>query len=161
MRGKARAGSFIVLLTVACVPEQASPLVDTTADVAAINAVREAEVAGLSSRDPSVGYLAADAVLMPPGEPAITGIGAIRTWAEAFIQQMQSVSVNYTMTDVHVSGDWAVERYAGTLNATTTGGEAITESLKGIHVYRREPDGSWKMVYDVWNSDAPPTAPHD
>lgn len=137
------------------------PVVDTAADVAAINAVREAEVAGLTARDPSVGYLAADAVLMPPGEPAVAGIDAIRSWAEAFIAQTQSVSVNYTMTDIHVSGDWAVEHYTGTLNATMTGGEAMSETVKGIHVYRREPDGSWKMVYDVWNSDAPPTAPHD
>jgi ketosteroid isomerase-like protein len=25
--------------------------------------------------------------------------------------------------------------------------------IKGIHVYKRQADGSWQMAQDVWNSD--------
>jgi hypothetical protein len=35
----------------------------------------------------------------------------------------------------------------------------VTERIKGIHVMKRQPDGTWKIAQDVWNSDAPPTPP--
>lgn len=36
------------------------------------------------------------------------------------------------------------------------GGQPTTEVLKGLHVYRRDAGGVWKMVQDVWNSDMAP-----
>jgi ketosteroid isomerase-like protein len=32
----------------------------------------------------------------------------------------------------------------------------MPEALKGIHIYRRQADGSWKITHDAWNFDAPP-----
>ena len=161
MPGRIRSSILIFIAAAACTPpDAATPMVDTAADAAAVNAVREAEAAALSSGDVSSAYLSEDAVLMPPDAPAVVGIDAIRTWATEFMAQVSSVSVNYTDTNVTVSGDWAIETYAGTMTLTPAGGgDAMTQSVKGIHVYRREADGSWKMVYDVWNTDAPPPSP--
>lgn len=162
MRRAAHLSVTILLFATACeAPEPApAPVVDTAADEAAINAVRDAEVAGFVARDTMGAHLAADAVLMPPGEPAVVGIDAIRTWVSRFWSQVASVAVNYTSTDLTVSGDWAVERYAGTFTITpTAGADPFTETFKGIHVYRREADGSWKMVYDIWNPDSGAPAP--
>ena len=53
-------------------------------------------------------------------------------------------------------GDVAIERYSGLFTVTPkAGGDAVAENIKGIHVYRRQADGSWKMTHDVWNSDDP------
>ncbi len=72
-----------------------------------------------------------------------------------FLSQFMA-SPSYTSSDITISGDWAIERFAGTLTLTPVGGgDPMEEPLKGIHVYRRGDDGSWKMVYDVWNSDTP------
>lgn len=153
-----------LVLTAACAPPEAAPptdmaaeaVADNAAAMAAVAAVSAAELAAISSGAVDVSYLADDAVMMPPNEPAIAGIDAIRTWVEAFIGQF-SLSANYTQSNITVSGDWAFETYAGTLTLTpTAGGDAVTETIKGIHVYRKGADGMWKMVYDVWNSDAPP-----
>lgn len=35
------------------------------------------------------------------------------------------------------------------------GGDSITEAGKGLHVYRGQPDGVWKLTIDIWNADAP------
>lgn len=158
MPGTARSYILTCVLVAACAPQDtAPPPMDTAADEAAVNAVREAEVAAIASGDASGAYLSADAVMMPPGEPAVVGIEAIRAWAGEFLGMFESVEPSYTESEITVSGDWAVERYAGTITMTPGGGgEAMTEAMKGIHVYRREPDGSWKMVYDVWNTDTPP-----
>jgi ketosteroid isomerase-like protein len=61
---------------------------------------------------------------------------------------------------VTVAGDWAIQRYAYQLTLTPkAGGQSMEERGKGIHIFRRQPDGSWLIVQDIWNSDAPPAAP--
>ena len=38
----------------------------------------------------------------------------------------------------------------------SVGGQKLAEDVgKGIHVYRRQTDGTWKLQMDVWNSDRP------
>ena len=141
----------------ACAPQGEPSQEDIEADIAAVNAVREQEVAAIASGEPNTAYLAADAVLMPPNEPAVSGIDAIDAWVRDFMAQF-TATANYTSSEITVSGDWAIEHFAGTLTLTPVGGgDPMEEVIKGIHVYRREADGSWKMVYDVWNSDAPPS----
>jgi ketosteroid isomerase-like protein len=36
---------------------------------------------------------------------------------------------------------------------TPAGADPVDMTNKGIHIYKRQADGSWKMVQDVWNSD--------
>ena len=36
------------------------------------------------------------------------------------------------------------------------GGKPMTETIKGIHIYKRQSDGTWKIAQDVWNTDPPP-----
>ena len=89
------------------------------------------------------------------GESPAREIQTPGEWIRDFLSQY-TASLSYTSSDITVSGDWAIERFAGTLTLTPVGGgDPMEEPLKGIHVYRRGDDGSWKMVYDVWNSDTP------
>jgi uncharacterized protein (TIGR02246 family) len=141
---------------VACSP--ATPSIDTAADTRAINAVRDREIAAFSAGavDSHLVVLTGDAVLMPPNEPAVAGTDAIRTWAQNVATQF-AVSGQYTDSQIRVMGDWAIERYTGLLTVTPkAGGPAVEERLKGIHVYQRQSDGSWRIAQDIWNTDAPP-----
>lgn len=131
---------------------------DTRADVAAINEVREREIALVATSDANrlLTVFTSDAVMMPPNEPAVHGQDAMRKWAEATFAQV-SMSGRYTTSDVTVSGDWAVDRFAGVLTMTPKGGgSAIEETIKGVHIMKRQPDGTWRIALDVWNPDAPP-----
>jgi ketosteroid isomerase-like protein len=151
--------AFLALVALACAKPSAQ--VDTAADVQAISAVREREISAFSSGvvDSLVAVYTSDVVMMPPNEPMINGAEAVRTWAQNVASQA-TVAGKYTDAKVTVAGDWAVERYIGELTMTPkAGGAAATEHLKGIHVYQRQPDGSWRIAQDVWNSDAPPPAP--
>jgi ketosteroid isomerase-like protein len=143
-------------LVLGCAQQAEQPAVSTEADRQAIDQVREQEVAAINSGDLSLGYAADDIITMPPGEPALVGKPALQAWVEAFVSQV-TASLSYAPTDIVVAGDLAVEHYTGTLTATPVGGgDSVTEALKGIHVYQRQADGSWKMTHDVWNLDAPP-----
>ena len=131
------------------------------ADVKAIDAVRAREVAIAKSGalDSLDAIYAADVDLMPPGEPAISGLEAAKKWFQAMLSQM-NVEANYTSSHVAISGDLAVDRYTATFGGTPkTGGPAVTEVIKGVHVLKRQPGGGWKIVLDTWNADAPETPP--
>lgn len=139
-----------------CTRSPAPP--DTAADVQAVNQVREREIAAFSAGQPDTlaSLFTSDAVIMPPNEPVLNGSAALRTWAQAIADQA-TVRGQYTSSDVVVVGDWAIDRYTGLLTITPKGGGAANEErVKGIHIFRRQPDGSWRIVQDVWNTDSPP-----
>jgi ketosteroid isomerase-like protein len=57
---------------------------------------------------------------------------------------------------VQVVGDVGIVHYTGEMTATPKkGGKPATEIIKGLHIYKRQADGSWKIAQDVWNTDAP------
>ena len=149
----------------ACASKAAPPAeagqANTEKDVAAINAVQDREIAlgATGNADSLISVTTSDAEYLPPNEPAVRGHDALKKWAETMFSQA-SVSGRYTSSDVTVSGDLAVVRYDGELTITPkAGGAPATERIKGIHVMKRQPDGTWKIAQDVWNSDAPAVAP--
>jgi ketosteroid isomerase-like protein len=138
-----------------------APPRDTQADVSAINAVREHEAMLVSagSTDSMATLYTDNVVMMPPGEPMVEGIDAFKRWAAAMFSQA-NLSVKYDKSEVMVAGDWALDRYTGTLIATPKAGvTAVKEEVKGIHFLQRQGDGSWKIAVDVWNMNAPPPTP--
>lgn len=131
----------------------------TEEDVAAIDKIREMEAASLNNADPSqvASIYSADVEYIPPGEPALKGTDAVRSWLTGMLEQFEG-NLEYTSSDVTILGDWAFEQYAATATLTPKdGGEALVEQARGMHIYHRGEDGSWKITHDVWNYDAPPT----
>lgn len=133
------------------------------ADVEAINKLREQEITAFSAADVStlLNIVTNDVVIMPPNEPAFTGKDALRSWAENIYKQftVRGKHTASTPSNIVLAGDWAFERLAFTLTMTPlAGGKPIQEVGKGIHIYRRQSDGSWKIAQDIWNTDNPPAA---
>lgn len=155
---KAHLFAAAILIT-ACAPKEPPvPVHDPVADKTAIDAVRNAEMAGLNSgkTDWLASVYASDVQMMPPGEPAVNGLPAATAWLEA-MYKTGNLAGQYTSAEVVVSGDWASDRYTAMLQISPfNGGKRINETIKGIHVYKRQADGKWLMVQDVWNADPPP-----
>ena len=60
----------------------------------------------------------------------------------------------FTSAHLELAGDIALERVTYTAVIWSGPGAApIEDAGKGLHVYRRQPDGSWKLTQDIWNSD--------
>jgi ketosteroid isomerase-like protein len=130
------------------------------ADVEAINQVREGEVTALATEmiDGLSAVYTDDVVFMAPNEPAVMGLQAGQEWFAGLIEQF-TVTLEYTGSDVSFAGDWAIERYTGTATFTPKAeGEPLTETIKGIHIYSRQADGSWLIAQDIWNTDVPLSA---
>ena len=97
-----------------------------------------------------------DGQLMPPNHPSVRGRAALQDY---FSQLFARGKFNFTFTsrDVHVFGEVALERVTYLAEAWLHGSSKSVSSYgKGLHTYRREPGGSWKLINDIWNTDEPP-----
>jgi uncharacterized protein (TIGR02246 family) len=99
-----------------------------------------------------------DAVAMPPNTPASIGINAMRLSCKKDFEQFKEEN-RTRMEDVRVSGNLAVAR--GTQEASTApkrGGNSVRDKEKWIVVYQRQTDRSWKILWEIYNSDLPQMA---
>ena len=153
------------MLLPACAPEpvqEAEPATEeapsTEADEAAIEEMLNKEIAFINDGDIEGirTILAEDTVWMPPNHPAISGSEAVASWLQDFLSQFK-IDLAGSAEEVRISGDWALQRYSMTTTMTpTAGGESIHDNGKGIHIYHRQSDGSWKLAHDIWNTNNPP-----
>ncbi|MBI3982495.1 MAG: DUF4440 domain-containing protein [Gemmatimonadetes bacterium] len=119
------------------------------------------QAAGSMNVDAFVGFYAADAKLYAPNSPAITGIEGIRAFATE-MSSMSGFSVIFhpTSLDVSSGGDmgYTLSHYVVTVNGPD--GKPVTEKGPDFHVWKKQADGSWKVLIDIWNSEDPlPTPP--
>jgi uncharacterized protein (TIGR02246 family) len=87
-----------------------------------------------------------DAMIMPPGEPIVSGKAAIARRLTDQFKQFTVKSVDGRISDVVVGGDLAVETGTYTMSLVLTDGTPISEQGKYLHVWRRSSDGQWKVI---------------
>jgi uncharacterized protein (TIGR02246 family) len=125
---------------------------------AAVNEIYSKYASTLNSGD-SEGWLSQwtdDGVQMPPGAPPNIGKEMIRTSITNGVTRF-TFDMEISNEEVRVAGDWAFAR--GTYKSTMTpkeGGEPIVIDGKYMTVFERQPDGTWKIHRDIFNSNVPP-----
>ncbi len=133
----------------------AAPLTQT--DLAAIGAADSAFAAASNAGnlDALVAVYAADATLLPPNAPAMKGSEAIRGFWGGFLSAYE-VEMELTSQEAEGRGDLAyvVGRYRFAATPKAKGPELKDEG-KYVEVLKRQADGSWKYVVDIYNSDLP------
>lgn len=103
----------------------------------------------------------ADALMMPPGQPAQHGAAAIRTFWQG-LWQMPDAGLVITPGEIQVAaaGDMAAER--GTYTFTVGGPQPAKDNGKYLVVWVKGEGGAWHAASDIWNSDnAAPAAGGD
>ena len=96
-----------------------------------------------------------DAVVMGPNEPAVTGREAMRARFRSYFD-IYDDKTKSSLEDVRVSGDLAVVRGGYTdVSSPRTGGTPVDEKGKWISVYQRQPDESWRILWEMTSSDLP------
>jgi uncharacterized protein (TIGR02246 family) len=111
------------------------------------------KAASTDSVEKILSYWADDAVVMPPGQPPIKGKNAIREMILG-TSKIPGFKISWEPLAVSVSenGDLAylIEQNQITVNDSL--GKPITEFNKGVTIWRKEADGSWKNIVDIWNA---------
>jgi len=148
---------FLFLLIPACQPAEVSrPATPSTAqDEAAIREILQRNEDSWNAADPEAVLkdYAEDIVQMPPEEPAIVGKEALRASWREFLDKNTSVW-DLTTEDIQISGDLAFARGAFTSsNTEKEDGEVEEEEGNTVFVLRRESDGTWRIVIEIWTSN--------
>ena len=99
-------------------------------------------------------FYAPDAVLMPPNHGAVEGREKIAGFLQGLIDSGLT-SIKLDTTTVASAGDLAYGRGRYTLELSPPGGTPLQDVGKYIVVYRRQANGSWRAVSDIFNSDSP------
>ena len=164
-----RANSIWLVVAQGCTSGQPPDGADSTsgpAPVLSAEAAREAiEAANTRYADAMIrgdvaGLLANyrdDATLMMPDEPSVNGRANIESRLSALLELSTFTKVSFTTEDVLVAGDIAIETRSGTLAFTPDKARQRIEHLRIMAIWRRQPDGSLKIIRDVQNRAAAPS----
>lgn len=141
----------------------APPPPDTRAeDERAIREI-EAEAANAAAAKDLERYVSAyadDAALFFPNAPLVTGKDAIRKMTEALFRTPGfSLSFQTVKVEVSRAGDLAYTYGTNTVTLNDPKGKLVTDKGKYVAVYKKQPDGKWRCVADIGNSDLPGPAP--
>ena len=99
---------------------------------------------------------AEDAIVLAPNQAAVQGRAAIQAALEAF-PPISNFQVQ--ILEIEGQGDLAYSRGSASMTLTPAGLAPIEDRVKYIEIWRKQADGAWKIVRDIWNSDLPLPAP--
>ncbi len=143
--------TLLVLAISGCAPQ-----VDTAAEEAAI---REMDIEWMNAANAKdvermLGLYTDDALLYPPSLAIVTGKEAIRTYYSQVVENPGFVtSLETTNVGISSAGDLAYSAGAAKETVNDPEGNPVTERGKWVAVYKKQPDGTWKCVVGIWNSD--------
>ena len=112
------------------------------------------KLAATDSVEKTLGYWAEDAVIMSPGQPPVKGKKAIREMIEA-TSKIPGFKISWEPLSVFMceSGDLAYMIERNKISVNDSAGNPITEYNKVVTIWRKESDGAWKNIVDMWNAD--------
>lgn len=105
--------------------------------------------------DAIVELYAADAILLPPNAPRLSGTQAIRGTFAEWLEADPDAAIELTSDEVVVAegGDFAYEIGTAQVSGSTPQGDTYEDTGKYLVVWKNE-GGEWLMVADMWSSDA-------
>lgn len=124
-------------------------------EVAAVETAADAYVAAMNAGDwpRVVQSFAEDAVRIPPHEEPHQGRGAIEAWLGG-IEELISYELTRDAVDGADGFAYVRGRYAITLRPAGAPGP-ISDDGDFLEIWRREPDGEWRVAEAIWNTRVP------
>lgn len=152
------AAAFAAVSFSACSSKPAAPPDNRAADEAAVQKADADWSAAAQARnaDAWVAFYADDAVVLPPNAETVTTKDDIRkTITDLLALPGISVSWQTTKAEAARSGDLAYTYGTYILTSNAANGTPTTDHGKYSEVWKKQADGSWKCVVDMWSSDTP------
>jgi uncharacterized protein (TIGR02246 family) len=136
-----------------------APLKLSEADLAAIRATDSAFVAAANAGnvDGVAAVYASDAALLPPNLPPQKGREAIRSFWGGFLKAY-TVRFEIGSDTIEGRGDLAYNlgHYRFTAVPKAKGDPGVADEGKFVEILKKQPDGSWRYVVDMYSSNLAP-----
>ncbi|MEY2520504.1 MAG: hypothetical protein QOF24_2263 [Verrucomicrobiota bacterium] len=146
------------LFLAGCIALLSFTFVGTTAaaDMKMEQALRDADaewsrVAAAKDLDKTVSFYADDAMVLPPNQSMVTSKTGIRNLWKGFLESLTGISWKTTRVEIARSGDmgYLIGTYAMTMK------DGAKDTGKYCEVWKKQADGKWKVVADMFSSDLP------
>ena len=135
------------------------PASTRAADEAAVRQTDEnwSKAAQSKNVDDWVAFYSKDAVLLPPNDKKVDTQEGVRKYIGELLAA-PGLAINWKPATVEVarSGDLAYTQGSYTLTVDVHG-KPVTDQGKTLEIWKKQGDGSWKCIVDMWSSDLPPT----
>jgi ketosteroid isomerase-like protein len=144
-----------------CTVARSSTPTSPTADDAAIRRTLADLERRINADD--IGFVSVftdDAVILGQGSPDVLGIDNIRKLYEDVLKRT-TLRVHFSTAEIEIRDDLAFERGTYTLRmAARDSGQMLQDvTSRYAHIFRRQPDGTWKTWRMMTNSaEAPPAS---
>ncbi|MFQ5664367.1 MAG: YybH family protein [Terriglobia bacterium] len=148
--------TLLVLAASGCAPP-----VDVEAERAAVRtALGEAwNAVATKDVDKFVSICADEDIMFPPNAPIVMGKQGVREYmSQLFATPGFAVSQQPPQVEVSRAGDLAYTWDTAEFTLNDPKGNPVTQHMKHVVVWKKQPDGTWKIVADIWNFDQPPPA---
>lgn len=135
------------------------PAPDRDSELSALRAAAEAYHAAASGKDAAgvVALYDEGAVMVPPGADMVNGLAEVQGYRFGFIST-PGVSLHFELVRAELSeaADMGWTLALGDITIERADGSVGEDLVRDFHVWRKQPDGSWKVVVDFWNSGPTP-----
>ncbi len=101
-------------------------------------------------------FISEDASMLPPNAPTLSGKDAIREFcSELYSNPGFALKCQVRHAEVSRGSDlgYTIGNYV--LTHHDAAGKAVTDHGKYVTIWKRQSDGTWKMIVDTWNSNQP------
>jgi uncharacterized protein (TIGR02246 family) len=147
-----------VLTSCGTTPQPAAAPVDTRVqDEAAIRAIAQEWGKAVTAKnlDETLSYYADDAWVHPQNAPiAKTADERRSVWSAFFATPgLSEMEGSTTRVEVARSGDLAVEYSTFATIVKDKKGKPISVNEKSVVTWKKQADGKWKAIADIWNAD--------
>ncbi len=141
-----------LLVSAAC----RAPSADIAADKDQIarNIADWKELAKTGAPNWALAYFADDVMIFPAGQPVLKGLDAVRRFSETRTGPRRTTTWDVPSSiTVARGGDLAYVVTGNSVTTTDPSGGSVTVRNKGIQIWRKEPDGSWKEIVVIVNAE--------
>ena len=106
------------------------------------------------STDEYFSFIGEDGIMMAPGQPLLEGHEKIRSVLQEF-QALPGFKVTWEPQEALVSksGDLGYTIDKMLVNFNDENGDTVNQFQKVVSVWKKNEQGEWKMVIDIWNAD--------
>ena len=150
----------LLLALTACESKPPAPPDTRAADEAAIRTAEAAMIKTFAALDAAgaVGFYTEDVVGMSADSPAIHGRENMRQYFETLFKEKPEFAASTAKVEVARSGDLAYSMGTGTMTVKPKKGKPVQSGVKYVSVWKKQPDGTWKIIVDTLIPDPAPKA---
>ena len=131
----------------------------TQADIESLRAAALAYQEAASSKDATavVSMYDETAIMIPPNAAIVDeGLAGVEVYQFGFIVTPGvSLAFELVRAEVAASGDIGWTFAIGNITIEREGEEPGRDVVRDFHTWKKQSDGSWKIVVDMWNSGMP------